>query len=112
MAAVKEKCLTCYDSGEIVTELGPVDCPDCAGDPGAVSPWGQTERRLRDIEQRYAGKPDLGDDVRWLVFELRKARSALLQILARCQDAPDGDGLAAEVRHWVNEATRMYDRQT
>jgi hypothetical protein len=110
MSAAEGKCLTCYDSGELVTELGPVVCPDCAGEPGAVSPWGQTERRLRDIEQRYAEKPDVGTEVQWLVFELRRSRAALLRILARCQDAPDEDGLAAEIRFWANDATRMYGR--
>src|SRR5437899_1300248 len=74
MSALAGKCLTCYDSGELVTEFGPVVCPDCAGDPGAVSAWEQTERRLRDIEQRYAEKPDIGAEVQWLVFELRGAR--------------------------------------
>jgi len=108
MNSTAGKCLTCYDSGELVTELGPVACPDCAGEPGAVSAWGQIERRLRDIEQRYAGKHDLGPEVHWLVFELRRSRNALLRILARCQDDPDDDGLAAEIRYWANDATRMY----
>src|SRR5258707_14766554 len=67
MNSTAGKCLTCYDSGELVTELGPVACPDCAGEPGAVSAWGQMERRLRDIEQRYADKHDVGPEVHWLV---------------------------------------------
>jgi hypothetical protein len=72
-----------------------------------VSPWGQTERRLRDIEQRYAGAPDVGADVAWLVHELRQSRSALLRIMARCQDAPE-ESLAQEIGNWVNDVTRMY----
>src|SRR6267154_11081 len=105
MNVAEGKCLTCYDSGELVTEFGPAACPDCAGEPGAVGAWEQTERRIRDIEQRYTDKPDVGADVRWLAFELRRSRSALLRILARCQDHPDEDALAAEVRYLVNDAT-------
>jgi hypothetical protein len=102
------QCLTCYDSGELVTELGPVACPDCAGEPGAVGDWQQTERRLRDIEQRHLGAPEVDADLAWTLFELRRARSALLRILTRCQDAPEGDAFAAEIRFYVHDATGIY----
>jgi hypothetical protein len=106
----ENKCLTCYDSGEIVTELGPVSCPDCGGSPGAVGDWQQTERRLRDIEQRYTGAPHVDTDLAWTMFELRRARSALMRILTRCQDAPIDDPLAAEIRFYVHDATGIYRR--
>src|SRR5580765_6526936 len=101
------KCFTCYDSGEVVTELGPEVCPDCAGAPGAVGDWQQTERRLRDIEQRHVGVPNVDADLRWLLFEVRRSRLALLRILTRCQDA-GGDELAREIRFYVQQATGMY----
>jgi len=40
MNVAEGKCLTCYDSGELVTEFGPAACPDCAGEPGAVGAKG------------------------------------------------------------------------
>jgi plastocyanin len=67
----ESSCLTCYGSGEIVTELGPEACPDCAGAPGEVGDWQQTERRLRDIEQRRAGAPAVDADLRWLRLRSR-----------------------------------------
>jgi hypothetical protein len=106
----ESKCLTCYDSGEVVNELGPVACPDCAGAPGAVGDWQQTERRLRDIEQRYLGAPEVDADLGWTLFELRRARSALLRILTRCQDAGADDDFAAEIRFYVHDATGIYGR--
>jgi hypothetical protein len=48
------------------------------------------------------------DDVRWLAAEVRRSRDALLQILARCQDAADSDTLAAEVRHLANGCLGLY----
>jgi len=104
----EKKCLTCHDSGELVTEFGPTACPDCAGEPGAVGSWEQAERRIRDIEQRYNDDVDTGADVRWLAFELRRSRGALLRILTLCQDAQAEDALAAQVRHLVNDAMNLY----
>ena len=92
--------------GEVVSELGPAACPDCGGAPGAVGDWQQTERRLRDIEQRYLGAPDVDADLGWLLFELRRTRSALLRILTRCQDADDDDAMASEIRFYVSRRDR------
>jgi hypothetical protein len=104
----QSQCLTCHGSGEVVNEFGPEACPDCAGAPGDVGAWQQTERRIRDIEQRYAGAPEFATDLKWLLFELRRSRHALLQILTRCQDAGSGDELAKEIKFYVQEATEMY----
>jgi hypothetical protein len=104
----EQQCLTCHGSGEVVNEFGPEACPDCAGAPGEVGAWQQTERRIRDIEQRHAGAPEIDADLRWLLFELRRSRQALLRILTRCQDAGSGDELAKEIKFYVQEATEMY----
>lgn len=110
MTSDQSKCSTCYGSGEVVSEFGPEACPDCAGAPGEVGDWQQTERRLRDIEQRHAGAPAVDADLKWMMFELRRSRQALLRILSRCQDAGADDELAAEIRFYVQEATGMYRR--
>jgi hypothetical protein len=72
--------------------------------------WQQVETRLRDIEQRYLGTPDVDADLAWMLFELRRARAALLRILTRCQDVADDDALAAEIRFYVLESTDIYRR--
>jgi hypothetical protein len=46
--------------------------------------------------------------VRWLAMELRRSRDALLQILARCQDAPETDTMAAEIRYLANGCLTLY----
>lgn len=100
-------CASCYGTGEIVTESGPVDCPDCMGvgrtPRGEVMEW-----RLRDIERAHGSHPnDCVTDIRWLLFELRRHREALLQIFTRCQDIDD-TALAAELRHLANGALDLY----
>jgi hypothetical protein len=52
---------------------------------------------------------DAEADVLWLVHELRRSRAALLQILARCQDADDADATAREIKYAANEALEVYD---
>jgi hypothetical protein len=67
------------------------------------------EWRLRDLEQAHlVGGHSCEEDMRWLVTELRRSRDALLQILARCQDEPDGDQLAADVRYLANGCLGLY----
>jgi hypothetical protein len=39
---------------------------------------------------------------------VRRSRDALLQIFARCQDAPESDVLAAEIRHLANGCLGLY----
>jgi hypothetical protein len=39
---------------------------------------------------------------------VRRSRDALLQIFARCQDAPDDDSLAADVRYVANGSLGLY----
>ena len=68
------------------------------------------EWRLREIERAYShsGRETEGD-VLWLVHELRRCREALVQILARCQDADETDSLAQDVKYQANEALGLYD---
>ena len=48
----------------------------------------------------------------WLVHELRRSREALVQILARCQDADEGDATAREIKYQANEALGLYEPQS
>ncbi len=103
-------CLSCQGSGEVGTDSGPQPCPDCFGAGKALSPGTRLEWRLRKIESTCNRLGRDGEaDVLWLVHELRRSRAALLQILARCQDADDGDATARAIKYEANEALELYD---
>jgi hypothetical protein len=114
-------CRSCQGTGEIGTDNGPMSCPDCFGQGRQLDSLERTEWRLRDIERAHQGTAPGGDaDVRWLVFELRRSREVLLQILSRCQEddgagerrgegpSGHGDGVAAEIRFLANRALGLY----
>jgi hypothetical protein len=105
--AAAETCATCYGSGEIITDQGPFVCRDCMGHGKLAGRLELYEWRLREIER---GDRDgtHEEDVRWMAAEVRRSRDALLQILARCQDAPESDVLAVEIRHLANGCLGLY----
>ncbi len=104
-----ETCATCYGQGEIVTDQGPLVCRDCMGHGKLAGRLELFEWRLRELERGHLGSAHgCEDDIRWLAAEVRRSRDALLQILARCQDAADSDALAAEVRHLANGCLGLY----
>jgi DnaJ-class molecular chaperone len=103
-------CQTCYGTGEIVTEHGAVDCPDCYGDGVSANRGNKMEWRLRELEKTYRSNHASFADVMWLVHEVRKAREALVLILTRCQDADDGDDIARYARTRAMEALGLYER--
>ena len=104
-----DTCLTCYGSGETVTDAGPQACPDCFGEGSALSQSTKMEWRLREIERvhRDSGR-EIQADILWLVHELRQSRAALLRVLARCQDADDSDTVARDLKFLANEALGLY----
>jgi hypothetical protein len=102
-------CITCYGKGEVVDDFGPSRCPDCGGGGKQLDGNTQTEWRLRDIEGAHIGTAHGCEaDVRWLAFELRRAREALLRIATRSQDADESDELARDVRLAAIEALSLY----
>ena len=107
--AAAETCATCYGSGEIVTDQGPLVCRDCMGHGKLAGRLELYEWRLREIERGHRdGTHGCEDDVRWMAAEVRRSRDALLQIFARCQDAAESDTLAAEIRHLTNGCLGLY----
>jgi hypothetical protein len=103
-------CLTCHGTGEAVTESGPHACSDCFGEGRALSQGAKLEWRLRALESTYRGSGrETEADVLWLVHELRRSRETLLRILARCQDADEGDVTAREIKFQANETLGLYD---
>jgi hypothetical protein len=103
-ASPPDTCATCYGQGEVVTDQGALLCRDCMGQGRVGGRLELHEWRLRDIERAHPSD----EDVRWLAMEVRRSRDVLLQILARCQDAPDSDAMAAEIRHLANASLTLY----
>jgi hypothetical protein len=103
-------CVSCWGTGERVTEFGPTDCPDCGG-AGVLPPRSVlVEWRARDVERAHADRdPQSAGDVRWLVTELRRARDALTEIIALAHDVDDEDGIARRIRFTANRALGTYE---
>ena len=104
------RCTTCYGTGEIGTDNGPTVCHDCFGEGRQLDSLERTEWRLRDIERAHQGTTQAADgEIRWLIYELRRTREALLHILSRSQDDSAVDGLGAEVQFLANRALGLYE---
>jgi hypothetical protein len=106
-SAVRQ-CSSCLGTGEVGTEVGPVDCPDCGGAGTLPHPLVAIEWRVRDIEKMHSsGLDTLSKDMRWLIAELRRARTALTEIAALADDAGDSD-IAQRLRLTANRALELY----
>jgi hypothetical protein len=107
--SAKGKCGSCYGQGEVPTDAGPAACPDCGG-TGVLPPQDVlVEWRLRAIEKAHGDqRTESAQDVRWLAFELRRSRAALLQVLALSHDLGDDEPLATRIRFLANDALGVY----
>jgi hypothetical protein len=117
-AAAERRCHSCLGTGEVGTESGPVDCPDCGGSGILPHPHVAVEWRVRDIERHHIAGNDasrndasrndaVANDLRWLIAELRRARTALTEIAALADDAGDSE-VARRLRFTVNRALELY----
>jgi len=103
-------CTTCYGTGEIGTDNGPTVCHDCFGEGRQLDTLERTEWRLRDIERAHQGTTEAADgEIRWLIFELRRTREALLHILSRSQEDSVPGGLGEEIQFLANRALGLYE---
>jgi hypothetical protein len=95
------------------TDSGPIDCPDCGG-TGRLPPRDVlVEWRLRAIEKAHIDRVDESSQgVRWLAFELRRSRAALLQILALSHELSAEDGFAKRIQFLANDALGVYEPET
>ncbi len=103
-------CESCFGTGEMPSDYGIADCPDCGG-AGSLPPHGvQVEWRAADILRAAEGGEVVEPQhVRWLVAELRKARVALTEIIALAHDAPADDAIALRIRFAANRALGLYE---
>jgi len=103
-----EPCASCFGKGTQFRDMGPEPCPDCYGLGELPSGSVLRERRLRELEQRYADRTEQSRDLRWLVSEVRRSNHALLQILAASLDASPGDDVAKKIGFLANEVLGLY----
>jgi hypothetical protein len=109
MESARAECLTCYGQGVTSSERGPAACPDCGGLGQLPSPLVLTEWRLRALERSYEKQGgQAGQDITWLVSEVRRAHHALVQILAASQDADDTNATATKIKFLANDVLRVY----
>jgi hypothetical protein len=103
-----QKCHDCNGEGAIFRDFGPEACTSCFG-LGELPPASVLcERRLRELESAYTKPGETGQDVRWLIGEVRRAHHALLQILAASQDLSSDDDLAKRIRFLANDVLGVY----
>jgi hypothetical protein len=104
-----EKCRTCQGLGEVPSAIGPAQCPDCLGLGKLPSGTVLAERRLRELEGRYAdGAEDHAPDVRWLIAEVRRSHHALVQILAAGQEIGADHPIGRKIAFLANDVLGVY----
>jgi hypothetical protein len=103
-------CVSCSGTGEMPSEWGPVDCRDCGGTGYLPSRATLVEWRARDIEGTISAGRDVSpEDAHYLLIELRRARTALTEIISLAHDIHDSDAIAVRIRFAANGALGLYD---
>ena len=102
-------CETCYGEGRVPSDEGMIDCPDCGGAGTLPSDATAVEWKLRAIEQVHVDRGDqIALDIRWLAFELRRAREALVEALSLAEDM-DESPTRSRLLFVSNRALNLYD---
>jgi ribonuclease D len=71
----------------------------------------RTEWRLRELERIYAKQSgEQGQDMHWLVSELRRSHHALLQILAASQDGEASEENLSRIKFLANDVLGVYPK--
>jgi len=104
-----EVCSTCHGEGVTGSEQGPLPCADCAGTGHLPSGLVRTEWRLRELERIHgATAGEAGQDLRWLIHEVRRSHHALLQILAASADLADSEPALTRIKFLANDVLDVY----
>jgi len=86
-----------------------MDCPDCGGSGALPHPSVLVEWRMRDIERaRAAGSDEPASDIRWLIAELRRARTALTEIATLAEDMGDSEPVR-QLRVTAGQALELFE---
>lgn len=109
LGSSSRQCNSCAGTGEVGTEAGVVDCPDCGGSGALPHPNVLVEWRVRDIEKaRAAGTDETASDIRWLIAELRRSRTALTEIAALAEDAGSSE-LVQRIKVTAGQALALFE---
>jgi len=107
-SSVGQTCGNCYGEGHVPTDDGLVTCPECGGAGVLPAEDVIVEWRAGEIERLSGGGTDqAAQDIRWLLFQLRRARTALTKVLALSQEAPDEPSVQ-EIRLIASETLGLY----
>jgi hypothetical protein len=103
-----ESCKTCYGEGNVATDEGLFPCPDCGGAGVLPHPDTLVEWRLREIEGVHGSRADeVAKDIKWLAFELRRAREALTELVTLFDDVEEPSA-RARMRFVASRALGLY----
>jgi hypothetical protein len=106
----KRACGTCHGEGVIPAEIGPTTCPDCGGTDTLPTRDVLIDWRIAEIERVHAKASDeVSPHVRWLAFELRRSRQALVQVFALSQELEEQNPIAQRIRFVANDALGLYE---
>ena len=102
-------CMSCAGSGEMPTDYGPTDCPDCGGGGYLPSRATLSEWRANDVARSVSEDKAIDPQaVSWLLAELRTARAALRDIVALAHDIRDDEQIALRIRMVAGNALGLY----
>jgi DnaJ-class molecular chaperone len=104
-----ETCGTCQGEGVTGSEAGPLTCLDCAGTGKLPSGLVRTEWRLRELERIHAAASgEAGQDIQWLIHQVRRSHHALLQILAASADLDEAHPTLRRIKFLANDVLDVY----
>lgn len=104
-----DRCMSCSGTGELATDYGLKDCPDCGGAGALPSRAVLTDWRTSDIARALAeGRSVESAHVHWLLEELRSARKALTEVIALAHDVRDDSQIALRIRMVASTAIGLY----
>ena len=108
-SAERRQCGSCHGTGEVGTDSGVVDCPDCGGEGVLPDANVLVEWRMRDIERAHeAAGAQVASDIRWLVAELRRSRKALVEVVTLAQEPPNEE-LVKQVGVVAGDALCLFE---
>ncbi len=104
------RCHTCHGQGAVPAEMGPMNCPDCGGSGVLPGRDVLVEWRIAEIERVHSGSSDeVAPHLRWLAFELRRARQTLVKVMTLTEELDADQALVQRMRFLINETLGLYE---
>ena len=87
-----------------------MNCPDCGGSGVLPGRDVLVEWRIAEIERVHAGSADeVAPHVRWLAFELRRARQTLVKVMTLTEELDAEQAPVQRMRFLINETLGLYE---